>query len=55
MSRLSIAIYTYAQERFVGETLDSLLSALSPERAKQTEIVVSDDASSDGTADVVAS
>ncbi len=55
MSALSVAIYTYAQERFVGETLDSLLSALSPARAKETEIVVSDDASPDGTADVVAS
>ena len=42
MSALSIAIYTYAQERLVGETLDSVLSALSPANAKGTEIVVSD-------------
>ena len=55
MSALSIAIYTYAQERFVGETLDSVLSALSPARAKEAEIVVSDDASPDRTADVVTS
>ena len=55
MSALSIAIYTYAQERFVRETLDSVLSALSAANAKETEIVVSDDASLDGTADVVAS
>lgn len=53
---LSVAIFTYMQERFVRETLDSLL----PEGGKNavtgsTEIIVSDDCSSDGTARVVES
>lgn len=53
---LSVAVYTYAQERFVGETLDSLLPGHGgTAAAEKTEIVVSDDRSPDGTADVVAS
>ncbi len=53
---LSVAVYTYAQERFVRETLDSLLPGDGETAAAETtEIVVSDDRSPDGTADVVAS
>jgi glycosyltransferase involved in cell wall biosynthesis len=58
---LSVAVYTYNQERFVTETLDSLLpaggkGASSEEDSlllRDTELVVSDDCSSDGTAGAV--
>ncbi len=60
---LSLAIYTYNQERFVKETLDSLLPGSREEAEgkteellellKRTELIVSDDGSSDGTPEVV--
>ena len=50
---LSVAVYTYAQERLVRETLDSLLpDDGGTAAAETTEIIVSDDCSPDGTADV---
>ena len=60
---LSLAIYTYNQEHFVKETLDSLLPDSGEEAGgeseeiwellKRTELIVSDDGSSDATPRVV--
>jgi glycosyltransferase involved in cell wall biosynthesis len=41
----SIVLATYQGERFIDEQLDSIVSQLSP----NDEIILSDDASSDGT------
>ena len=47
---LSVAVYTYNQERLVTETLDSLLDGGAIERERGgVELVVSDDCSTDGT------
>ena len=47
---LSICIATYNRAGFIGDTLKSVLSQLTPE----CEVVISDNASTDNTADVVA-
>lgn len=49
--RLSICIATYNRGRFIGETLNSILSQMSPE----VELVVVDGASPDNTLEVMAS
>jgi glycosyltransferase involved in cell wall biosynthesis len=46
----SIVLATCQGEPFIGEQLDSILSQLAPE----DEVVISDDASTDGTLDVIA-
>ena len=46
----SVVLATCQGERFIGEQLDSILSQLAPE----DEVVVSDDASTDGTLAVIA-
>jgi glycosyltransferase involved in cell wall biosynthesis len=46
----SVVLASYQGEQFVGEQLDSILPQLGPD----DEIVVSDDASTDGTLDVIA-
>ena len=53
---LSVAVYTYNQERFVTETLDSLLESGGLDTLPRgTELIVSDDCSADGTAAAVSS
>ena len=53
---LSVAVYTYNQERFVTETLDSLLESGGLDALPGgTELIVSDDCSADGTVDAVSS
>jgi len=47
--KLSIAIPTYNGEQYIRETLDSIVSQLE----EGMEIVVSDNASTDGTADII--
>lgn len=51
MIRLSICIATFKRGNFIGETLDSILSQMSPE----VELVVVDGASPDNTPEVMAS
>jgi glycosyltransferase involved in cell wall biosynthesis len=46
----SVVLASYQGERFIGEQLDSILPQLAPE----DEVVISDDASTDQTLDVVA-
>jgi glycosyltransferase involved in cell wall biosynthesis len=46
----SVVLATFQGERFVGEQLDSILPQLAPE----DEVVVSDDASTDSTLEVIA-
>jgi len=53
---LSVAIYTYNQELFVTETLDSLMESGGLDALPGgTELIVSDDCSADGTVDAVSS
>ncbi|MBV8742285.1 MAG: glycosyltransferase [Sinobacteraceae bacterium] len=46
----SIALASHQGERFIGEQLDSML----PQLAAEDEVVISDDASTDGTLEIVA-
>ena len=48
--KLSIMVTTYNLEKFVGETLDSVLNQKTD---YSYEILVGDDGSSDGTVDVI--
>jgi glycosyltransferase involved in cell wall biosynthesis len=51
LTACSVVLATYEGERFIAEQLDSIVSQLTP----NDEVIVSDDASSDGTLDLVRS
>ena len=50
LTKVSVHIITYNQKDFIGEAIDSALAQDYPD----LEVVVADDASTDGTADIVA-